>query len=677
MCRAAASSSPSVLFSVALLHLVLLLAICDVPSVSGVAVSKSHANTNSNSHADADAEVADADADAEEESTEDQTETETLNEASQESPVAQKDVASDVGLNSDSNTDDDDNNDETSAGRSSSSSKMQTTRQKKLMRQEEDSSASNDALVQHQNAAKQARKRQSGAAALDSDESTSSDELISQVSETAPSALDKVGDDCADLYKIRGAESIQPLRMGLFFKEGSKPLWKNTNREYLYYSTHFQEWRIGEDYRKELAGVVSTPHKQVSCPHQVADWYAFHSGHWTTKFNITVSPESCPSSVTVSGAEGTQRTKMGTFYMTLHVQDGHAVYENSNHMFLYYWAPFQAWRIGDDWTKAPSGIASLKGEARSCPTDATQWSVFQMGQWTVATLKVEALGKSSTAASTTSSKPRRGHIVGQFGSAACPPGTLPLTEAECKVAANVSHREYSGVYAVLGKPKGCFQASGSDGDVTFNSHVDGVGSDSAAPLCKEQGLPKDDFEAARSMSSPTGQDDRGDIRPVSVATSDATASAGSGEKDAQPRSFSASSLGSEVVGGGGWSWLVLLMLFLAPPTIATLWMQRQERKEAKPSSGMSKALEPRSGQLPPTWRQQQQLQQLQHEERHQEQQQQQELLQQPQEHRDQQEQQQQSHQTELQFVDVPTPFPIDGAGLDMGADAVNIEEGGR
>mmetsp|Transcript_31879 Transcript_31879/g.67783 ORF Transcript_31879/g.67783 Transcript_31879/m.67783 type:complete len:431 (-) Transcript_31879:163-1455(-) len=76
-------------------------------------------------------------------------------------------------------------------------------------------------------------------------------------------------------------------------------------------------------------------------------------------------------------------------------------------------------------------------------------------------------------------------------------------------------------------------------------------------------------------------------------------------------------------------------------------------------------------------KQQQQLQQLQHEERHQEQQQQQELLQQPQEHRDQQEQQQQSHQTELQFVDVPTPFPIDGAGLDMGADAVNIEEGGR
>ena len=56
--------------------------------------------------------------------------------------------------------------------------------------------------------------------------------------------------------------------------------------------------------------------------------------------------------------------------------NGRPVYVNSNGYYLYYWAEFEAWRIGLDYDSALASAASRSGEATTCPHHATWWTSF-------------------------------------------------------------------------------------------------------------------------------------------------------------------------------------------------------------------------------------------------------------------------------------------------------------
>jgi len=311
---------------------------------------------------------------------------------------------------------------------------------------------------------------------------------------------------CPEVYKIRGAEIAQPMRMGIFYKvPGSKlPLWENTNKEFLYFSPLYMEWRIGSDYRDKEAGVASTPNQNAACPHKATDWFAFERGNWTNQYNITLDVEECPIEVWITGADTSQENKLGSFYMTLHETFGRPVYENEQHMFLYYWPEFGEWRVGEDWKKPASGIASKRGEHTQCPIFAHGWTVYSGGSWKEADLKVYTErpnifgGKPGTGGPEGEhGGPPDGNLTykpGEFNENQCPLGTREMGLRECKQAAKRMGTIFGGVEDSEDKPRGCLmdkpESSESVGHVFFNKNNFGLANEANQPLCHtEIGMP--------------------------------------------------------------------------------------------------------------------------------------------------------------------------------------------
>lgn len=86
--------------------------------------------------------------------------------------------------------------------------------------------------------------------------------------------------------------------------------------------------------------------------------------------------------VRVRGAEVVQGPRMGFFSWRNLTHDGKPVYENTNGQFLFYWGPFQGWRIGDSFTSPFAGLKSMAGEAAACPNEATGWTAYAGPGWT-------------------------------------------------------------------------------------------------------------------------------------------------------------------------------------------------------------------------------------------------------------------------------------------------------
>ena len=88
--------------------------------------------------------------------------------------------------------------------------------------------------------------------------------------------------------------------------------------------------------------------------------------------------------VTVTGSH-VHTTRMGTFVFVPDVlHDGHAVYINDHHEYLYFYAPI--WLVGNDYTKNMAGVRSIGNGV--CPTNVPSWEHYVDGKWTVIPLKI-------------------------------------------------------------------------------------------------------------------------------------------------------------------------------------------------------------------------------------------------------------------------------------------------
>ncbi len=92
----------------------------------------------------------------------------------------------------------------------------------------------------------------------------------------------------------------------------------------------------------------------------------------------------CPESVTVSGAEAVQPTRMGTYTKVPNLTQGERpVYKLSGSivLYLYYWPSMAEWRIGVDYTSHNTGVKSTGGGAPACPDRATGWQAATANTW--------------------------------------------------------------------------------------------------------------------------------------------------------------------------------------------------------------------------------------------------------------------------------------------------------
>ena len=91
----------------------------------------------------------------------------------------------------------------------------------------------------------------------------------------------------------------------------------------------------------------------------------------------------CYDSITVSGAEAVQASRMGTFTKLAWLTQGdRPVYQRvgSTVMYLFYWPSTRDWNIGADYTFGAAGVASA-GTAALCPDHAAGWQVASGGEW--------------------------------------------------------------------------------------------------------------------------------------------------------------------------------------------------------------------------------------------------------------------------------------------------------
>jgi len=113
--------------------------------------------------------------------------------------------------------------------------------------------------------------------------------------------------------------------------------------------------------------------------------------------------QACPAVVELSGAEATEQgERMGTYLLTSEVptqhQEGRPIYQHSNGQYLYYWAEFKMWRVGDSFDAAAAGLTS-EASGAACPEDAGAWRVYSGGAWAaVSTVAVREVGALSMGA---------------------------------------------------------------------------------------------------------------------------------------------------------------------------------------------------------------------------------------------------------------------------------------
>ena len=71
---------------------------------------------------------------------------------------------------------------------------------------------------------------------------------------------------------------------------------------------------------------------------------------------------------------------MGNFTITNITSNGHAVYENTNGQFIYYWPLDWAWLVSSDYTTGKGyGAKSRPFESIDCPSEVTSWQVSRRG----------------------------------------------------------------------------------------------------------------------------------------------------------------------------------------------------------------------------------------------------------------------------------------------------------
>jgi len=99
--------------------------------------------------------------------------------------------------------------------------------------------------------------------------------------------------------------------------------------------------------------------------------------------------ESCPFSVTFSGAEHWQRNRMGTFEMTDEDLDARPVYKNAHGQYLSYVAGNGLWMIGGLAGRNWGGLHS-QAQWKYCPTSSGigTWRVWQGSGWGTPSVRV-------------------------------------------------------------------------------------------------------------------------------------------------------------------------------------------------------------------------------------------------------------------------------------------------
>ncbi len=63
---------------------------------------------------------------------------------------------------------------------------------------------------------------------------------------------------------------------------------------------------------------------------------------------------------------------------------GRWVYQNANSKYLYHWAEYRDWRIGNSYQSSVSNAASVSNNFDDCPYGASSWEVWDGSQWTAA-----------------------------------------------------------------------------------------------------------------------------------------------------------------------------------------------------------------------------------------------------------------------------------------------------
>lgn len=84
-------------------------------------------------------------------------------------------------------------------------------------------------------------------------------------------------DVCCEELFLRGGEDLQPYAMGTYkrvpgVEAGSRPIWGNREGMYMYYSSDYHTWQVGESYDSDETGLVSDRDDEASCPHLVVAW---------------------------------------------------------------------------------------------------------------------------------------------------------------------------------------------------------------------------------------------------------------------------------------------------------------------------------------------------------------------------------------------------------------------
>lgn len=101
--------------------------------------------------------------------------------------------------------------------------------------------------------------------------------------------------------------------------------------------------------------------------------------------------EECPRDLHVAGEEVDQSAFMG-HYTNIGEggpnQGGRHVYRHNDHNYLYYWKPYGAWCIGDDYNTASAGMLSPLFASTWCPAGLTSWRVSKNGEFLPSPLTV-------------------------------------------------------------------------------------------------------------------------------------------------------------------------------------------------------------------------------------------------------------------------------------------------
>jgi hypothetical protein len=91
----------------------------------------------------------------------------------------------------------------------------------------------------------------------------------------------------------------------------------------------------------------------------------------------------CYESITVSGAEAVQASKMGAYTKAGVTQGDRPVYQRagSTLAYLFYWPSAAEWRIGGNYTSGSSGVKSSSDAGAACPDQANGWQALTGGAW--------------------------------------------------------------------------------------------------------------------------------------------------------------------------------------------------------------------------------------------------------------------------------------------------------